>query len=110
MLTELRVRDFAIIDTLNVEFVNGFNVLTGETGAGKSIIVDSIALLLGDRADSGAVRAGAERAQIEGVFSLDDTVRRDVEALLAEQGLESDEPGVLLLGREVRANGRTLCR
>jgi DNA repair protein RecN (Recombination protein N) len=110
MLTELRVRDFAIIDSLNVEFANGFNVLTGETGAGKSIIVDSIALLLGDRADAGTVRAGAERALIEGVFALDDGLRRDVETILSEQGLESDEPGQLLLGREVRANGRTLCR
>ena len=110
MLTELRVRDFAIIDALNVEFGNGFNVLTGETGAGKSIIVDSIALLMGDRADAGMVRSGAERALIEGVFTLDDGVRREVEARLTEQGLESDEPGQLLMGREVRTNGRTLCR
>ncbi|MCL4507578.1 MAG: DNA repair protein RecN [Chloroflexi bacterium] len=110
MLTELRVRDFAIIDSLNIEFANGFNVLTGETGAGKSIIVDSIALLLGDRAGAGSVRTGAERALIEGVFTLDEAVRREVEAILTEQGLESDEPGQLLLGREVRVNGRTLCR
>jgi DNA repair protein RecN (Recombination protein N) len=110
MLTELRVRDFAIIDSLNVEFANGFNVLTGETGAGKSIIVDSIALLLGDRADPGVVRAGAERALVEGVFALDDDIRPEIEAILAEQGLEPDEPGQLMLGREVRANGRTLCR
>jgi DNA repair protein RecN (Recombination protein N) len=110
MLTELRVRDFAIIDSLNIEFANGFNVVTGETGAGKSIIVDSISLLLGDRADPGFVRAGAERALIEGVFMLDEAVRKDVETLLSEQGLESDEPGQLLLGREVRLNGRSLCR
>ncbi len=110
MLTELRVRDFAIIDSLNIEFANGFNVVTGETGAGKSIIVDSISLLLGDRADPGFVRAGAERALIEGVFVLDDAVRKDIEARLTEQGLESDEPGQLLLGREVRLNGRSLCR
>ncbi len=110
MLTELRVRDFAIIDSLTLEFADGFNVLTGETGAGKSIIVDSIALLLGDRADAGSVRAGAERALIEGAFTLDEAVRREVEAILIEQGLEADEPGQLLLGREVRASGRTLCR
>jgi len=110
MLTELRVRDFAIIDSLNIEFANGFNVVTGETGAGKSIIVDSISLLLGDRADPGVVRAGAERALIEGVFQLDEAMRRDVEVILSEQGLESDEPGLLLLGREVRLNGRSLCR
>ncbi len=110
MLTELRVRDFAIIDALDVELGAGLNVLTGETGAGKSIIVDSIALLLGDRAEAGMVRAGAERALIEGVFTLDNSSRQLVEALLAEQGLESDEPGQLILGREVRANGRSLCR
>ncbi len=110
MLTELRVRDFAIIDSLNVEFTNGFNVLTGETGAGKSIIVDSIALLLGDHAEAGMVRAGTERALIEGAFTLEEGMRHEVETHLAEQGLESDEPGQLLLGREVRANGRTLCR
>ncbi len=110
MLTELRVRDFAIIDALNIEFGNGLNVLTGETGAGKSIIVDSVSLLLGDRADSGMVRAGAEQALIEGVFTLEDEVRHEVEVRLAEQGLESDEPGQLLLGREVRTSGRTLCR
>lgn len=110
MLTELRVRDFAIIDSLNVEFTNGFNVLTGETGAGKSIIVDSIALLLGDHAEAGMVRAGTERALIEGAFTLEEGMRHEVEAHLAEQGLESDEPGQMLLGREVRANGRTLCR
>ncbi len=110
MLTELRVRDFAIIDSLNIEFANGFNVVTGETGAGKSIIVDSISLLLGDRADPGFVRAGAERALIEGVFHLDEGVRKDIDAILSEQGLESDEPGQLLLGREVRLNGRSLCR
>lgn len=110
MLTELRVRDFAIIEALDVALDAGLNVLTGETGAGKSIIVDSIALLLGDRAEAGMVRAGAERALIEGVFMLDESSRQMVEGLLAEQGLEPDEPGQLILGREVRANGRSLCR
>jgi DNA repair protein RecN (Recombination protein N) len=72
--------------------------------------VDSIALLLGDHAEAGMVRAGTERALIEGAFTLEEGMRHEVEAHLAEQGLESDEPGQLLLGREVRANGRTLCR
>ena len=110
MLTELRVRDFAIIESLDIELDSGLNVLTGETGAGKSIIVDSIALLLGDRADANMVRTGAERALIEGVFALNSATRQPVEAVLAEQGLESDEPGQLVLGREVRSNGRSLCR
>ncbi|MCS7061469.1 MAG: DNA repair protein RecN [Anaerolineae bacterium] len=110
MLTELHVRDFAIIDALDIELGNGLNVLTGETGAGKSIIVDSIGLLLGDRAEANMVRAGAERALIEGVFSLNGEVRQSVEAFLTEQGLESDEPGQVILGREVRTNGRSVCR
>ncbi len=110
MLTELRVRDFAIIETLDIELDSGLNVLTGETGAGKSIIVDSIALLLGDRADANMVRTGAERALIEGVFALNSATRQAVESILAEQGLEADEPGQLVLGREVRSNGRSLCR
>ena len=58
MLAELRVRDFVIIDSLEIEFAAGLNVITGETGAGKSILIDSIALLLGDKADAGMVRAG----------------------------------------------------
>ncbi|MCS6846170.1 MAG: DNA repair protein RecN [Anaerolineae bacterium] len=110
MLTELRVRDFAIIEALDIEFAPGLNVLTGETGAGKSIIVDCIALLLGDRAEAGMVRAGAPAALIEGVFSCEGAVRAQVEAVLAEHGIECDEPGQLTLAREVRANGRSIAR
>ncbi|PJF48331.1 MAG: DNA repair protein RecN [Chloroflexi bacterium] len=110
MLTELRVRDFAIIEALDIEFAPGLNVLTGETGAGKSIIVDCIALLLGDRAEANMVRAGAPAAWVEGVFLCDGAARAQVEAALAEHGIECDEPGQLTLAREVRANGRSLAR
>ncbi len=110
MLTELRVRDFAIIEALDIEFAPGLNVLTGETGAGKSIIVDCIALLLGDRAEASMVRAGAPAAWVEGVFSYTGAVRTQVEAALAEHGIECDEPGQLTLAREVRANGRSIAR
>lgn len=110
MLTELRVRDFAIIDALEIDFTSGLNVLTGETGAGKSIIVDSIALLLGDRAEASMVRAGAEHALVEGVFTLTGATRGPVEQVLGENGLESDEPDQLTLAREVRASGRTISR
>ena len=64
MLTELIIRNFAIIDRLQVSFGPGFNVLTGETGAGKSILVDALGLVLGDRADSSVIRHGCERAEI----------------------------------------------
>jgi DNA repair protein RecN (Recombination protein N) len=113
MLAELRVRDFAIIDALDLSFGPGLNVLTGETGAGKSIIVDCIALLLGDRADAGMVRAGASASLIEGFFDYstsDPALRAQIDALLAQHGLEGDDPGRLTLAREVRVNGRSIAR
>ena len=110
MLTELRVRDFAIIDSLDLEFAPGLNVLTGETGAGKSIIVDCIALLLGDKAEGGMVRSNAQAAIIEGTFGVEGDLRKAVNAALTEHGLESDSPDQVTLGREVRASGRSICR
>jgi DNA repair protein RecN (Recombination protein N) len=110
MLTELTVNDLAIIDELHLSLAPGFNVLTGETGAGKSIIIDAVSLLLGGRADATLVRAGAERAQVEGIFRIGQELGAVVEPLLAENSLESDEPGVLTLGREVRKGGRSVCR
>lgn len=110
MLTELTICDFAIIEALTLRLGPGFNVLTGETGAGKSIIVDAVDLLLGGRADSTAVRTGAQRAIIEGVFRLDHSTQAQLLPLLEENGLEGDTPDVLLLGREVRASGRSVGR
>ena len=109
MLTDLRIRDFAIIDDLGLEFGPGFIVFTGETGAGKSIIIDAVELLLGGRADSSMVRAGAPAALIEGVFRLDETIAGDVRALLEREGLVED-PTFVALGREVRSEGRSICR
>jgi DNA repair protein RecN (Recombination protein N) len=110
MLTELTIRDFAIVDELTIRLDSGFNVLTGETGAGKSIIVDAVDLLLGGRADSTVVRAGARRAIVEGVFRLEPDSQARLMPLLEENGLEGDTPDVLLLGREVRASGRSVAR
>ncbi len=112
MLTELRVRDFAIIDSLDLEFAPGLNVLTGETGAGKSIIMDCIALLMGDRAEANMVRSGAQTAIVEGTFAYDKKLRKEVDAVLKEHGLDSDgEDGLhVTLCREVRAGGRSICR
>ena len=70
MISELNINNLAIIDTMNVSFKQGFNVITGETGAGKSIIVDAISLLLGGRADTVLIRAGCDKAIVEGVFVL----------------------------------------
>jgi DNA repair protein RecN (Recombination protein N) len=104
MLTELRIRNFAIIESLTLPLGPGFNVLTGETGAGKSIIVGALGLLLGERAASDLVRTGSERATVEGVF--DASGNSGLAQLLDERGIELEE-GLVVLKREVTANGRT---
>jgi DNA repair protein RecN (Recombination protein N) len=110
MLSELRIRNLAIIDHLDLQFGPGFNVLTGETGAGKSIIIDAVNLLLGDRASQEIVRAGAERTEVEGTFQLTAAVAEYVAPMLAEHDLEGDQSDVLVLAREVRSNGRSVAR
>jgi DNA repair protein RecN (Recombination protein N) len=103
MLTELRIRNFALIDQLAVRLGPGLNVLSGETGAGKSIIVGALSLLLGERASADVVRTGADRASVEGVFEPGD--RPELRRWLEEHGLEAED-GVLILKREVAIEGR----
>ena len=103
MLVELRIRDFAIIESLTLPLAAGFNVLSGETGAGKSIIVGALALLLGERASTDLIRTGASKATVEGVF--DAAGRRDIIALLDARGIETDGDTVILK-REIAAGGR----
>ncbi len=110
LLSELTIQDFAIIDRLCLGFGPGFNVFTGETGAGKSIIIDAVSLLLGGRAEVDFVRSGAEQALIEGVFILDEETQAAVNPLLEAEGLEGDGPSVLHLAREIRLEGRNVCR
>jgi DNA repair protein RecN (Recombination protein N) len=110
MLVELFIRNFAIIDELRVEFAPGFNVLTGETGAGKSIILDAVTLVLGGRADTTVVRAGCDEAYVEATFRLDDSVRPTLIPILQTEGLDEDGSDYLLLARELRMNGRNICR
>jgi len=110
VLAELRIRDFAIIDELQLRLSPGFSVLTGETGAGKSIIVDAVDLVLGGRADSSVVRAGADRSIIEAMFRLSPARRAVIDPLLEREGLEGDDADALLLGREVRRSGRSVSR
>src|SRR3990170_3687946 len=102
MLVELDVRDFAIIDHIVCRLSPGFNVLTGETGAGKSIIVDAVGQLLGERADSAMVRAGCDRSVVQGVFDLGGSWPR-LGALLEAYGVAGD--GRLIISREVSAGG-----
>ncbi len=102
MLTDLHIRNFAIIDRLEISFSSGFNVLTGETGAGKSIIIDAVALLLGDRARMDLIRTGVEEAVVEAVFDLRN--QPEVGRALAEAGFGGEEE--LLIRRVVNRNGR----
>ncbi|MCC7053685.1 MAG: DNA repair protein RecN [Gemmatimonadaceae bacterium] len=102
MLLELRIRDLAIIRQVSLPLAAGFNVLSGETGAGKSIIVGALTVLLGERASADMIRPGAERATVEGVFDV--ASQRDVLDALDERGLEHED-GVLVLRREI-APGR----
>ncbi len=109
MLLELHIRDFAIIDLLDLKPDSGFVAFTGETGAGKSIIIDAVEMLLGGRADSSVVRTGAEAAIVEGTFRLDPLIQAEALALLEREGL-LDDPEYLTLGREIRREGRNTHR
>ena len=104
MLAHLSIRDFAIVDALDLEFDRAFTTLTGETGAGKSILIDALALALGERADATMVRPGAERAEVVAEFAIERLAH--VQAWLRENDLEGD-PGRLLLRRVLDKNGRS---
>ena len=104
MLARLSIRDFVIVDALELDFASGFTVLTGETGAGKSILIDALALALGERADSSIVRAGSERAEITAEFDLGRLPA--VAGWLKDSQMEGDE-GAVFLRRTVDAGGRS---
>jgi DNA repair protein RecN (Recombination protein N) len=103
VLEELTVRDFALIDRLTVSFTKGLNLLTGETGAGKSLLVGAISFLLGAKADTGVIRAGAEESLVTGV--LDVSGNAEAQAWLRARGLEPED-GKVLIRRGIKSNGR----
>jgi DNA repair protein RecN (Recombination protein N) len=103
MLTELRIRNFAIIESVTLPLGEGFNVLSGETGAGKSIIVGALGLLLGERASADLIRSGAEKATVEGVFDVSSV--RGIAKLADEKGIEVEDD-TLVLKREIATGGR----
>jgi DNA repair protein RecN (Recombination protein N) len=105
VLTELRIRNFAIIDALTLPLASGFNVLTGETGAGKSIIVGALGFLLGERGTADLIRTGAEKASVEGIF--DASGDAELLALLDARGVDVEDPTTLVLRREIVSSGRT---
>lgn len=90
MICELRIKNFAIIDSLDLEFSSGLNVITGETGSGKSVILEALGLLLGDRAASDMIRSGQSEAEVQGLLSI------DFSPALADVGIEQEEEGVIL--------------
>ena len=103
MLQHLAIRDFIIVDRLELDFAAGFGALTGETGAGKSILVDALAFVLGERADAGLIRTGCERAEVSAEFAPDGIA--GAVAWLREQELDGDDG--LILRRTVDAGGRS---
>jgi DNA repair protein RecN (Recombination protein N) len=102
MLNELKVSNFAIIDTINVQFKPGFNVLSGETGSGKSVLLKSLALLMGEKSVSEAIKTGATQATVEGLFDISD--RSDIKERLHDSGLVEDDS--LIVKRLISADGK----
>ena len=107
MLLELRVENYAVIDNVAVEFAPGLNLLTGETGAGKSILIDALSLLLGDKASPEMIRHGAERAAISGVFEVNTTSAKAVAQILEANGLDEDDNQQLILRRDIASSGKS---
>ncbi len=103
-LKHLSVKNYAIVDQLDLEFSNGMTVFTGETGAGKSIMIDALGLVLGDRAQSGVVRSGADKTSISAIFDITDLPK--AQTLLEEQDIDCDE-GECLLRRQISSDGRS---
>ena len=105
MLKEIRIQNFAIIENLAVSFESGLNVMTGETGAGKSIIIDALNLLLGDRADTDSIRTGETTALVEGLFQISN---EDTLAMVQEIGIESTD-GELHIKRQISNSEKNRC-
>ena len=106
MLVELRLENYAVVDNAAVEFGSGLNLLTGETGAGKSILIDALALLLGDKAHTEIIRAGADRAVVCAVFESETAAGKSIEEILERNGLDESDDGSLIVRREISTTGK----
>ena len=109
MLHELGIKNYIIFENERIDFTNGLNVITGETGSGKSIIIDAIGVLCGGRLTKEDIKSGAEKAFIEGVFVLEKEIE-DLKAILQEYGIPTESDNILLIQREVHLQGRSFCR
>ncbi len=105
MLVELRLENYAVIENLAVAFASGLNLLTGETGAGKSILIDALTLLLGEKASTDVIRSGTDRAVISAVFEIESGAAKTVAGILEENGLDSESDSVILR-REIASGGK----
>jgi DNA repair protein RecN (Recombination protein N) len=105
VLVELRLENYAVIDNVAVAFASGLNLLTGETGAGKSILIDALALLLGEKASTDVIRSGAERAVVSAVFEVESSAAKAVARILEDNGLDSESDSVILR-REIALGGK----
>ena len=106
MLIKLSIKNFALIDDLDIDFEDGLNILTGETGAGKSIIIDAISVIVGERASNDYVRTGKSSCEVEAIFDYDDSAIDDV---LEEYGIDPEE-SCLIVNRQITDQGRSYCR
>ncbi|KPU44902.1 DNA repair protein RecN [Oxobacter pfennigii] len=107
MLLNLHIKDFALIEDLKLEFSKGLNILTGETGAGKSIIIDSVNFILGDRASKEIIRHGYEKTYVEGIFEF--ISNSPLKNIMEENGIDIDED-IIILSRELNVSGKSICR
>lgn len=110
MLQELSIVDFAIIDQATIQFGPGMNAITGETGAGKSILLDALSAVLGSRVSADLVRTGAKSARVEAVFFVDEDPRPELLRELDAAGIELDDERALILSRDIQSNGRSISR
>jgi DNA repair protein RecN (Recombination protein N) len=108
LLVSLEIKDFGLVDWVSMEFSCGINVLTGETGAGKSIIIDALQMVLGHRTSTDLVRINKEKTRVTAVFEI--SKLPEIQAKLAERGISAEEDGTLLMIRELARNGRNTCR
>ena len=108
MLLELSIQNFAIIEDLKIGFTKGLNLLTGETGSGKSIIIEALGIVLGGRSTKSLIRTGEKKAVIQALFYIEN--KEKIEALFQEHGIDMEEDGLVIITREIFTNSPSISR